>query len=176
MTMPRIDLQALWQKLSKDDMSIVRRVVRENTWRLRTSRPKLCDSNESRYAAYVWRMVAFMVSPHSQHHCMPITCFWWLPEGTDKKVMQYLDRLVDEITNTVPDSQWWGVRAWSGLTADQADLRKDCLKGFKNDVSKYLKDSANRKARIANAKNQGADETGRELRTTGRSCEVQNPF
>lgn len=175
MLMPRIDLPALWLKLPPADMALVRRIVRP-TWRLRLSRPMLRDSAESRYAAYIWRMVASYVSPNSQHHCMPTTCYFWFPKGTDKAVIQHLDRLVDEITDTVPAEEWWGVRAWAGLTSEGAEVRKSCLKGFKSNVQEYLEDSANRKARIAAARDQGTDKYRQELGDSGRSCEVTNPF
>jgi len=177
MKMPRIDLTVLWKKLSKDDMAIVRRIIREDTWRLRTTRPILRESNESRYAAYVWRMVAFLVSPNSKHHCMPTTCFWWLPKNMDKTAMQRLNRLVDEITDTVPANEWWGCLAWRGIqSSDDADMRKFCLKGMKNNVPKYLEDSANRKVRIIEARNRSENESRWDLRNCERASSAGCPL
>lgn len=176
MNMPRIDLQALWRKLSPADMAIVRLITREKTWRLRATRPILREYAKSRHAAYVWRMAAFWVSPNSKHHCMPTTCFFWLPKGTCKADIQYLNRLVDVITDTIPQEEWWGVRAWSGLSSDQAELRTECLKGFQHDVAKYLKDSADRKARLQHTKDQGSHSVQRTVPSDRRDAETASPF
>jgi hypothetical protein len=176
MLMPRIDLRSLHQNLPLADMSIVRRISKSNTWRLRTTRPVLRDSEESRYAAYVWRMVVFLVSPNSKHHCMPTTCFFWLPRGTSKATLQHLNRLVNVITDTVPEEEWWGVRAWSGLTSEQADLRKDCLGGFNHDVSRYIKDSEDRTAHLQHAKDKGSDSAQRERSGSGWTPATSCPF
>jgi phenylpropionate dioxygenase-like ring-hydroxylating dioxygenase large terminal subunit len=75
--------------------------------RLRASRPK------DGIAAYVWRHVAFTISPISQHHCMPVTSYFWLPSGHyDTKE---LDALVNKIVNEVPKGAWHGVAKWRGL-------------------------------------------------------------
>jgi hypothetical protein len=154
MNMPRIDMQALWRKLSAEDMAIVRRVVRD--WKLRSSRPKIHDSAESRYAIYVWRMVAFQISPNVQHHCIPTTCFWYLPKNTSKAVMQRLDSIVDAICDTVPNEEWWGIRAWCGLDSlEAADERKFFMKGWKNDACSYFADSEARKARFKDSADHG---------------------
>lgn len=175
MEMPRIDMQALWRKLSAEDMAIVRRVVRD--WKLRSSRPKIHDSAESRYAAYVWRMVAFQISPNTQHHHMPTTCFWWLPDDTGKAVMQRLDGIVDAICDTVPCSEWWGVRAWRGLASSEAaDDRKIFLKGWKNDAPAYFADSAARKARLQDAANHGSQRPVRQDNSGGWEPAAGCPF
>jgi len=134
----RIDLMALWRKLPAADMALVRRIAHAKTWELRSSRPRI-DTDDSRYAAYIWRMVAFQVSRNSIHHCMPTTCFWWLPKGTDKATMQRLNRIVDAVLDTVPQDEWWGVKAWSGLSSHTAATdRKDMLRGVKSDAPAYL--------------------------------------
>lgn len=139
MEMPKIDMMALWRKLPASDMAIIRRIVKPKSFQLKGSRPKLHDSDESRYAAYVWRMVAFYVSPNSQHHCIPTTCFWWLPKGSDGKVMQRLNGLVDKITATVPRQEWWGVRAWSGLSSmEEAERRREYLRATGNDAESFV--------------------------------------
>jgi len=149
MEMPTIDLMALWRQLPAEDMALIRRIVKPGSYELRGSRPKLHDSAESRHAAYVWRMVVFMVSPNAQHHCIPTTCFWWLPADTDGKVMQRLNNLVNKITDTVPPEEWWGVRAWRGLAdSDAAENRKAFMKGWKNDAREYLADSEARSAAV----------------------------
>ena len=65
-------------------------------------------------AAYVWRMVAFMVSPKSNHHCMPVSARFDLP-GTLQEVkieMELLDKLVDRIVDSVDKSEWYGIVRW----------------------------------------------------------------
>lgn len=142
MIMPQIDLGTLWRKLSVKDMAIVRRIVDQKTWCLKGARPRLHESAESRYAAYVWRMVAFQISPNAQHHHMPTTCFWWLPKGTNKSIIQWLDGLVSKITDTVPKEEWWGVLAWSGLaSSEDVDMKKFLYKATSNNVKEYMEDS-----------------------------------
>ncbi len=62
-------------------------------------------------AAYVWRNVAFTVSPIGKHHCMPITADFDLPENDYKKrraMALELDQLVNKIVAAVPKNQWRG--------------------------------------------------------------------
>lgn len=62
------------------------------------------------HSVYVWRMVAFLISPVSQHHCMPVTAEWNL---ASRRVEQSeLDKLIDKIVDTVPKEQWQGVIRW----------------------------------------------------------------
>ncbi len=66
-------------------------------------------------AAYVWRMVAFYVSPIPAHHCMPTTAEFYLdahPYSARRNAMAELDKLADRIVNSVPKEQWYGVRRW----------------------------------------------------------------
>jgi len=117
--MPRIDLYLLHTTLSQEDYAIVRRIV--NKWRLKASRPIIKSSDESAYAAYVWRMVAFYVSPRTVHHCLPVSAFFYLPRGTEKDLIKRLDRLVSKIIDTVPKDEWHGVKIWAGIHASGID-------------------------------------------------------
>lgn len=86
---------------------------------LRSSKPKNGE------AAYVWRMVAFQVSPISQHQCMPVTADFDMPARYwDRKAdpdchnkrrdrTKELDQLVDALVNTVNKRQWHGVHRWA---------------------------------------------------------------
>jgi hypothetical protein len=67
-------------------------------------------------SAYVWRMVAFQVSPLSPHHCMPIMADVYLPIDdwdSRRQWTKYLDVIVDAIVNTVPKSEWHGISRWA---------------------------------------------------------------
>lgn len=130
--MPKIDLDVLAQVLGADDLEVARRIVStqgKNAGRLRASKPKNemkrqeggrfgwqmvpVDMTQAR-AAYVWRMVAFYVSPKSQHQCMPCTADFALgPYSETRDLIADLDKLVDQIVNTIPREQWAGVRRWA---------------------------------------------------------------
>lgn len=88
--------------------------------RLRMSKPK--EGN----AAYVWRMIAFMVSRDRKHQCMPCTADFDIPDEAYQNypgehsfqrrsayIKEVLDPLVDRIVNNVPKSQWAGVARWA---------------------------------------------------------------
>jgi hypothetical protein len=84
---------------------------------LRASKPTI---NKADYmtgrAAYVWRMVAFSVSPKPAHHCMPCTGDFDLCERDWKdrrEITPMLDELVDRMMNAVPKAQWAGVYRWA---------------------------------------------------------------
>ena len=96
--------------------------------RLRTSKPKMeyeeyidkwgrkCrkPTLDTGCAAYVWRMVAFQVSHHSQHQCMPVCAIFDIPGSVQesREISKKLDVIVDEIINTIPKSEWYGVARW----------------------------------------------------------------
>lgn len=63
--MPEVKIPA---NFSEADRAIAEACL--NKGKLRASKPK------EGQAAYVWRMLAFYVSPVSQHQCMPITADW----------------------------------------------------------------------------------------------------
>ena len=66
---------------------------------------------------YVWRMVVFVVSRKRQHQCMPVTAEWNLTGDYLARCerAKELDAIVDEIVNTIPKSQWYGVHRWARL-------------------------------------------------------------
>lgn len=68
-------------------------------------------------AAYLWRMVAFQVSPRRQHQCMPVMAFCDLPRMADRGARRArekeLNALADQIAATVPCNQHHGTRRWA---------------------------------------------------------------
>jgi len=124
--MPKIDLRLLHQTLPPNDYAIVRRITNPQTWVLKSTRPKVHpDDPQSNLAAYVWRMAAFYISANPDHHRMPMSAFFFLPDHADKELVQRLDKLVDKITATVPKTQWHGLMAWRGLygTGSNDDIK-----------------------------------------------------
>lgn len=73
-------------------------------------------------AAYVWRMVAFMVSPNPKHHCMPCTAEFgiemktpegrWDVRGIHAYTKDVLDPIVSKIVDAVDKREWHGVHRW----------------------------------------------------------------
>lgn len=66
-------------------------------------------------AAYVWRMVAFALSPHPEHQCMPTTASFDLDEsGAESRAMEKkLDAFADRIVRCVPVRQQAGTMRWA---------------------------------------------------------------
>jgi hypothetical protein len=100
----------------------------KNKGRLRASKPEIdysfhekngakyrTPSLESGRVAYVWRMVAFHVSPIGSHHCLPMTAEFDLPgtvqEGREEA--QRLNVLVNKIVNAIPSKLWAGIGRWA---------------------------------------------------------------
>jgi hypothetical protein len=132
-TLPKIDLASI--DLSAEERQIAERIL--NKGELRASKPTIRYSIVERTreiggksftgkyrepdeiggkAAYVWRNVAFSVSPIGKHQCLPVTADFDLPENDYHKrraLAKELDKLVDKIVAAVPKSQWHGIRRWS---------------------------------------------------------------
>ena len=66
-------------------------------------------------AQYVWRMVAFVVSPRPEHHCMPMMadCYIDGDYATRKRRRVELDEIVDRIVDVVPVHDWHGTQRWA---------------------------------------------------------------
>lgn len=125
--MPKIDIHNCG--LTVGEWLLCQGILNSKTGELRASKPpvaKQVEGADKRYhyvteadantgrTAYIWRMVAFYISPMSQHHCMPITCEWELPGNFDERKVEAkaLDAIVDKIVNSVPKEQWHGVIRW----------------------------------------------------------------
>jgi hypothetical protein len=135
-TMPKIDLSNC--NLTNDELELCKGILNSKTGELRASKPPvprqyqseevdsiglhtwryrtLVDANKGR-TAYIWRMVAFMVSPIGQHHCMPVMADMDVPGNYDehREETKRLDKIVDKIVDSIPANQWHGVARWSGL-------------------------------------------------------------
>lgn len=137
--MPYINLEVLEAQLSAEDFELVKGIVSTqgtNKNRLRASKPKLpkmvkmdggtfgwhYDYQDEAGAragkiAYIWRMVAFMVSPIHQHQCMPCMAYCDLPYSEDRdqgrELEKYLQAIADKVVDTVKASDWHGVKRWA---------------------------------------------------------------
>lgn len=123
---PTINLDAC--SLTAEERQIAERIV--NKGKLRASKPKVeyisiglnsygreCFEPEqvSGEAAYVWRMVAFTISPIAKHWCMPCTADFDVPGkyGEAKRArIKELDVLANKIIACVPKSQHYGTIRW----------------------------------------------------------------
>lgn len=113
--MPSIDLTGL----TPDEFELAKGILSrrdDRQGRLRVSRPE-AESGETQY---IWRMVAFSISPRRLHHCMPVMAYCYLPGSTAKEnreIADRLDEIVDKITDRVPLEHQHGLLRWaaSGL-------------------------------------------------------------
>lgn len=135
-TMPIVDVTqfAHWSEWDRSLIALIVASKGKNAGRLRASGPKVeaighelvqnrwedTPSERVLYnqrqaeARYVWRMVAFLVSPHARHQCMPV-CEGWALRGTydERRAReQELDVLVREIVDRMHPREWHGVRRW----------------------------------------------------------------
>jgi hypothetical protein len=131
--MPKIILHNL--DLTADEYRLARGIINLRTGELRASKPpvprKVQVGERDRFGirrydyadeaganagrtAYIWRMVAFMVSPIAAHHCMPVTAEFDLPGDFDasRKEAKELDKVVSKIVDNIPAHEWHGVRRW----------------------------------------------------------------
>ena len=127
-TMPKLDLELLENTLSAEEFDLARRIVADrgkNKGCLRASKPTVDNARDpnSGKAAYIWRMVAFLISPNYQHHCMPVTADWDLPLDDSLELRtrfdnrtdmtNELDKVVDKIVDTVDPEKWAGAKRWA---------------------------------------------------------------
>lgn len=138
-SMPKINLEVLKSVLSPEDFALVQGIVNTKTGELRASKPtlpkkiKVASDNAYGYTyeykdkndaakgmtAYIWRMVAFSVSPISQHKCMPCMAFCDLPGTASREeriaLEKRMDALAEVVVRSVPVTEWHGVARWAGL-------------------------------------------------------------
>ena len=133
MKMPEVKIHILG--MSEEEKAIIRIIIKSDGT-LRASKPKLgkmarVDDPASPYgyryawatdserlkakAAYVWRMVAFAISPNPVHHCMPTTTSFDL-DGTYKErraLEKELDAFANRIIKCVPVREQHGTMRWA---------------------------------------------------------------
>lgn len=127
MNMPIIPLD----HLTAEERELAQGIVAtqgKNKGRLRSGKPKIeyniieRDGRKLRYptektgkTAYIWRMVAFHVSPICQHQCLPIMASMDLPCNYDESVVmaKELDVIVNKIVDAMPRKEWQGIRRWA---------------------------------------------------------------
>lgn len=113
---PLIDIASI-KNLSQEEQDIVSAIIVNRgkvKGRLRTNKPS--EELFEGKAAYVWRMVAFNVSPSPAHWCMPMTAEFYLKEDDHDKrrlLVKELDDLVAKVIDSVPKEQWHGIQRWS---------------------------------------------------------------
>lgn len=130
--MPKIDTSKL--NLTTEQMILVSRIVNPKTGELRASKPKVLHTvpYKSSFtgetlmgpdpvtgkAAYLWRMVAFTISPIQAHHCMPVMAEFDLPICRDtsaerRELAKEMDALADLVIATVPAKLHYGTASWA---------------------------------------------------------------
>ena len=139
MTMPKINLDLIEKQLTPARFELVKGIVStrgKNKGCLRASKPKVAkmtkfdapdevfgyrydyatdEERKQAMTAYVWRMVAFAISPQRQHACMPVMCECELPgTGSERRKLAKMldDEVVEVVVRTVPLTQQTGTLRW----------------------------------------------------------------
>lgn len=108
--MPAVNLDDLKTKLDAKQWSMVRDcfVNRGGIYRLRSSRPTKASGS----VQYIWRMIAFTVSPNPQHHCIPMGADFYI---LDSEIAHRTDQYIPKY---LYDSDREAVAKWSQKTWD----------------------------------------------------------
>lgn len=117
MGMPKIDFFAI------TDLATLKaaRNISKADGTIYSTKPKKASGVEK----YIWRNVVFQVSSVSAHQCLPVCAefdlgedYWKMSDGTNrsssskKLIREAYDKIVDNILNTIPKSQWAGIIRW----------------------------------------------------------------
>ena len=133
--MPKVDLNTV--SVSEDTKSILESITKRDG-SFYSTKPKNVNGLEQ----YIWRQVMFILSPKSEHHCIPVMAdfdlYTWIEEtyddvltsseyrnldesskvfystATRKKhdIQGMLKRIEDEIIDSFPKEQWHGIKRW----------------------------------------------------------------
>ena len=112
-TMPTINLDTAKDVLTADEFGLLTECVKADGT-LRASKPKTATGE----AQYLWRQIAFGISPKAQHQCMPVMAFCDLPQDDHderRAVEQRLDDLSNRIEKLVPVNERHGTLRWARL-------------------------------------------------------------
>jgi len=130
--MPKVDIEKARKSIKTnadlevheviDGLAILDLLIKKDGT-IRASKPKVTVSDSiTGKAAYVWRMVCFMVSPKPAHMCMPCTADFDLPAykpDTEKwscvaarAMAKRLKPIEDAIVDSVDKTDWHGVIRW----------------------------------------------------------------
>ena len=132
--MPTLDLTSLARKLTPEAFSLLLRVVDPRTGALRATRPpipkhavpgvwgtpRLEPDSDAAQAAYVWRWIAFALSPRPADQALPATAFDTLPVpgvdvGARWALAAHLDEIVKQVIALAPVEARPGLTAWAHL-------------------------------------------------------------
>jgi len=119
MAMPKVNIEKV--NVDGDDRKIFNLIVKKNG-EIRATKPVLKHTDPlTGKAAYVWRMVCFIVSSKPQHHCMPVCAVYDLPAYDENgkwksriadEMANELKPLEDAIMGAVDKGQWHGAHRW----------------------------------------------------------------
>ena len=107
--------------LTDAEIPIARKIIKKDGC-IRASKPKVNENPTTGKAAYVWRMVCFLVSPKPAHMCMPCTAEFDLPaydengrwsSPVSREMAKELDVLVNKIVDGIDVALWHGVHRWA---------------------------------------------------------------
>jgi hypothetical protein len=132
--MPTVDVNSAQNKmytnyakgsetLKAEGLAILKIIVKKDGT-VRASKPKVTADPITGKAAYIWRMVVFIVSPKPGHSCMPCTCDWDLPVTDENGKWRYslaaamaktLKPIEDAIIDSIDKSEWHGVHTWGKI-------------------------------------------------------------
>ena len=113
--MPTINLTTAKAELTADEFGLLTKCVK-NDGTLRASKPKTATGE----AQYLWRMIAFGISPKTQHQCMPVMAFCDLPQDDhdERRVVENrLNNLSTRIEQLVPIHERHGTMRWARALA-----------------------------------------------------------
>jgi hypothetical protein len=124
MAMPKTVSEVL--NLSKEWMDAEQKAIVDlivkNDGSIRATKPKVDETNPvTGKAAYVWRMVVFIVSPKGVHQCWPVTADFDLPaydesgkwsSALSREMAKELKPIEDAIIGSIPTNQWAGAMRW----------------------------------------------------------------
>lgn len=107
-TMPKLNLEAAG--LTTQERKLAEQIVKPDGT-LYASKPGKASGD----AKYLWRMVAFGVSPIQKHQCLPMTADFDLEGEYQERLARgrELDQVAQRIERTVPIQERHGTMAWA---------------------------------------------------------------